>query len=120
MQVDVFDLFEGLEATLLALGGHVTEDECLDRFVVAKDGQGAWYVVFKCPAFDDVHVGDYDGHNTGLERFAVYKHLFDVLTANVNVFYFFWNYVFSLGEFEDVLLSVDDFETAGLKTKDVS
>ena len=59
-------------------------------------------------------VGHGHAHHVVLERVAFDEHLGDKLTSRENVFQFLRRNVFSLSQFEKVLLAVDDLERSVL------
>lgn len=68
MQIDVFDLFERLQAGLLAPSDHVVHDELLDFRVAAQHAKRAGYSVLVGPRFDDVHIWHYYRYDARLKK----------------------------------------------------
>ena len=64
--------------------------------------------------FDILHVGYDDGYHAGFQSFAVDENLCHVLTLGINILNFLRSDIFALRQLEDVLLPVDDFQSAVL------
>ena len=113
IQVDVLDVLESFQIVRLSMRLQRGQNVLLDLVQLAHLSQSlSGQAVSGSPLLQDILVRDDNGNQCGLMRITVHKGLSDKFVVDVDVLNLFWRDVLTLGQLEDVLLAIDNFQTS--------
>lgn len=115
VEVDVLHLFERLEPSLFTEVHDIIHDQLFHVGVGAQDRERARDLLLPRPVLHGFHFRHDDGYDARLQTLSMDEHLRDILRSHVYIFDLLGGDVLTLGQLEDVFLTVDDLQRPTLK-----